>query len=433
MKSLGGVFHLFACLLFGTNLAFGQNSPNKIVPSSALRARGTTLELPFQIKILVKTIEPDPARIVNFTGHGLSWGTHNKTLLEEFKCSNQKELFEKLKLFKDPFSGTLQWICRSKNFQKTIGDRPLNVSVEAGFITVDNEMFRGSLDLYVKDSKLHILNSLDLEPYLAGLINREIRSDFPPEAIKAQVVAARSYALATAADRRKKGALYDLTATESDQVYDGSLFEDAQSHRMVKETLGEVLFHQEDILKSYYHSSNGGHSELPQNVWGDSNKKDKLAYLARPSPWDQNLKNGSWQVILSPAMGSKISPRFGKIVSIKIIQRTAGKRVEKIQITGEYQSRIMNGPEFRQLFGYRWIKSTNFQITSIGSNFLIRGSGWGHGVGLSQLGAREMARQNKSYQEILGFYYPYANIRKLNLGESVPTPNQNSSIPIRAR
>jgi stage II sporulation protein D len=402
------------------------------VPGSVLRTRGATLELPFEIKILVKVFESQTPQ-VQFSGYELRAGADKFLNKEELICRQEKEIFGHLKLLKDPFNTEGNWLCKSGNFKKALNEIPLKLQAGAGFTSVNKDLFRGSLEIYSKDSKLYVVNSLALEPYLAGLVNREIRSDFPPESVKAQIVAARSYALATAADRRKRGSLFDLSATESDQVYDGSLYEDAQSHRMVNATVGEVLFHQEDILKAYYHSSNGGYSELPQNVWGDS-KTDKYAYLARNSPWDEILKNNSWQVTLSPSMGQQISPHFGRIVSIRVLSRTPGKRIKKIQVNGEYQKKVFSGPEFRALFGNRWIKSTLFQVESQGNNFVIKGKGWGHGVGLSQLGAREMARSGKNYKEILSYFYPYSNVRKLELGEVFEHPARNFSTPTpRAR
>jgi stage II sporulation protein D len=423
---------LLSLSLAAPSKPWAKKNALELIPKSTLKLRNAQIQIPFEIKILVKVINPE-SQGLKFSGFGLQWGHNQKIPDGDMNCRIHTEVFEKLRLLHDPLNSQNGWICENKNFKKRVGDTPTVLRAEAGFISIGEDLFRGTIEIYTRDSKLWIVNSLDLEPYLAGLVNREIRSDFPSEAVKAQIVAARSYALATAADRRRNGSLYDLSATESDQVYDGSLYEDAESHRRVSETQGEVLFHQEDILKSYYHSSNGGFSELPQNVWGDFEKRDKLAYLARPSPEDENLSNTKWQVTMSAAMGNLISPRFGKILSVRVLSRTAGKRVQAIQISGENDVKTLTGPQFRQLFGYRWIKSTYFQVQPVGKNFLIRGRGWGHGVGLSQLGARALAKKGKNYKEILGFYYPYSNLRRLDLGEINPSLESSQNIPVRAR
>lgn len=409
--------------------AWAQNpKPNQ---RATLNVRGIPLQLPFEIRILVETHSENSVEI---GGYKIQAG--GKTLpTDEMKCS-PTALFGSIKekLIQNPLSAEgPQWICKSKSWQKEIGITPTRIRAAAGFLSVNEKLYRGEIEIFSKNKKLNIINSLPLEPYLAGLVNKEIRSDYPEEAVKAQVIAARSYAVATAAERRSRGWLFDMYGTEADQVYEGSLSEDARSHRMVRDTLGEVLFHQEDILKAYYHAANGGFSELPQNVWiGEGEERDRLAYLARPSPIDAKHTPTRWQVSISPRMGSLMPGKLGDIKNIRVVEVTKGQRVRKILVERQYGIQTLNGPEFRGLFGNRWIKSTYFKIQKIGSNWLVQGKGFGHGVGLSQLGAKAMGKKGKNHRDILSFYYPYSNVRKIELGEDlyIAAPGaENNQIP----
>jgi stage II sporulation protein D len=280
-------------------------------------------------------------------------------------------------------------------------------------------MYRGSLRLYQDNEKLQVINLVGLDSYLAGLVNKEVRSDWPEEAVKAQVIAARSYALASAADRRKKDSLFDLSSDESDQVYDGFLPEDAQANRLVRQTEGLVIFHREEVLKAYYHSSNGGFSEIPENVWGSASF-DNAAYMTRASPVDAADKGNEWQVQISPQMGSLLG--VGRIHSIRITKRSHGQRVKSVVVSGTEGSKALSGAQFRNAFGPRWLKSTLFSIDQTGVGWVLRGRGWGHGVGLSQMGARRMATKGRTAQQILDFYYPFANVRWI---QTVPTLSQS--------
>lgn len=102
-----------------------------------------------------------------------------------------------------------------------------------------------------------VVNELDMESYLVGIVNSEISSKYPKEAIKAQVVAARSYALACLKERRPRQMEYDLDSTDMDQVYKGAHVEDAKSHFAVQETRGKVLLNSGKVVKAYYHASSG--------------------------------------------------------------------------------------------------------------------------------------------------------------------------------
>jgi stage II sporulation protein D len=387
--------------------------------------RGTKIELPFRIRIFVKELDltrPSERRAFKLSGVELQDETSGPVGSNSLECEVQKSSL--MVLGHQPFANRQNWICGGPNFQRFLA-QGLKVHPKAGFLSMDKDLYRGSLEFRQEGNKLLVINEVDLESYLAGLVNSEIRSDYPPEAVKAQIVAARSYALATAADRRRAHSNFDLYPTEADQMYGGILSEDATAFRLVKETQNEVLVHREDVLKAYYCSSSGGYSELPQNVWDPvASAKDALAYLARPSPVDAEL-GVDWSVTISPMMGNSWSG-LGTLREIHVIERSQGQRVKQIRLTGFDGSKTISGDAFRHKFGNRWLKSTLFSVKNTGNGWIIAGRGWGHGVGLSQLGARAMGKKGKSYKDILSFYYPFANLRKMPLNYTPPAPVSSS-------
>jgi stage II sporulation protein D len=393
--------------------------------SDLLKVRGTEISLPFWLRIAIREV-PASSGVLEISGLDMKDDRKRDVGDENLRCSVVKNkglfvnpasaLLDGGNSGRAPLLQTSYWVCKARRYERVLTE-PLRLTPAAGFVKAGDELYRGALELVPKadSSALWLVNDLDVEEYLGGLVNKEIRSDYPAEAVKAQVIAARSYALATAADRRRSNAPFDLHGTEADQVYQGTHREDARSFRFVRETQGQVLFHQDEILKAYYHSSSGGHSELPQNVWGKIGaERDMLAYLARPDPWDAQLKKNKWTVTISPQMGLAWKG-IGLIRNIRVLSRSSGKRVRLVEITGTDGRQVWSGTDLRQKLGPRWLKSTLFTVEFDRGAWKLHGSGWGHGVGLSQLGAREMARGGKKATAILEYYYPYANIRYLPL------------------
>ena len=406
----------------------------KASATEVLQIRGAQVQLPFELKVLLKDFDDQELQISGLElkeveGQGIPG--------DILRCRNEKASSTfRNSLLLGPDALLLRpkkvWRCEAGGLSQVLL-RPLRLEARAGFLSVNSKSYRDAIELIPKENgKLSVVNVLKLEDYLVGVVNKEIRSDFPREAIKAQVVAARSYALATLADRRKNRiTLWDLQSNEMDQVYDGSDHEDARSHRFVKETIGEVLMNEGNVLRAYYHSSNGGFSEMPDNVWGDeSGALDRGAFAARESNVDREKTPAPWQIQLSPQLGEFIFG-VGKIKDVQVISRTSGQRVKQLKIVGEEKSQILTGAEFRRKLGNRWLKSTLFWVSKRSGHFVIEGRGFGHGVGLSQLGARAMARLGKTYKDILKFYYPQAHISKLErIPEKAPIPIEASILPM---
>lgn len=411
LSAFGGVVNR-AVALPPTLVKYDDNKPFWLV-------RDQRIDLPVQIRVLIKKL---PQNLFEITGQSLSVaGLADK--LDRLQCDyfeSQGASIIPVSLLAGSTSPTVfdrgGWRCFGGGKRIEING-PLALT-SSSFIHLGPKHFRNKIELYPLGRELHLVNEVPLEPYLAGLVNKEIRSNYPKEAVKAQVIAARSYALATMAERRKSPhRWYDLKGTEDDQVYQGAHSEDYKSRALVDETKGYVLIHQNDVLKAYYHASSGGHTELPRNVWGRrDDARAQHAYLARHSPWDMMGPAATqWNITLTPHMGN-LWPGVGKILDIQVLKRSEGKRVEKIRVKGRNGTVEWSGQEFKRKLGPRWLKSTLFGIRRVPEGFLIEGRGFGHGVGMSQLGAKYMAKEGKSAKEILQFYYPYAGVVKLPTG-----------------
>lgn len=279
------------------------------------------------------------------------------------------------------------------------------------FMKVNNKGYRGSIEITPAEKGLLVVNDLPLEEYLVGLINCEISSQWPIEAVKAQAVIARSYAIFQ--KEARKNAPYQLESTVMDQVYEGCDIEDSRAARGVKETSGEVLTYDGKVVQAFYHSSCGGHTEESVNVWGFP-----LPYLGgvdckycaeAPSiKWEQTIPLKKLETLLKNG-GYKVSG----LREIRGGRRNKSGRLMEISLISDKGSVTVSGVNFRKAIGYGVIKSTNFNVRISGENALFSGAGNGHGVGLCQWGAKNRALEGFNYEEILSYYYPGTRLKRL--------------------
>ncbi len=278
-------------------------------------------------------------------------------------------------------------------------------------VYINNKPYRGLAELSVSDNGILVVNQLALEEYLVGLINCEISSAWPIEAVKAQAVIARTYALSRKASRLNSP--YHLESSVIDQVYEGCLIEDSRAQRAVMETEGEVLTYGGEVIQAFYHSSCGGKTEASENVWGSA-----LPYLKGVDCQYCQTSQGAtlWDVKLSladiegrlKAAGHKISGLTG----IKAGPLNSRGRLSQVILVASKGGFSLTGDQFRKVVGYGIIKSTRFTVKVVGGEATFTGSGNGHGVGLCQWGAKQRALDGFSYKEILSYYYPGTELKK---------------------
>lgn len=252
----------------------------------------------------------------------------------------------------------------------------------------------------VKEKNLY----LDLENYVVGVVAGEMPALFQEEALKAQAVAARSYVLS-----KEKEGNYEVSASTSDQVFLTSyeMKEKWQNDydeyynkilNAVKKTTGEVLTKDNKILKAFYFSMSNGYTENSKDVFGEDLTQSV------ESPFEISLSNFE---IVKEFSKSELLEKLGvDNLNIENQQISETKHTSSIIIGGKEFS----GIEVRKLLNLR---STDFEIKQVGENFNIITRGYGHGVGMSQYGANELAKSGKSYKEILAYYYK--NTKLVNL------------------
>lgn len=290
------------------------------------------------------------------------------------------------------------------------------VAVSPATIVVNGKRYRGTIEVIPHGNGLLVVDDLPLEDYLVGLINCEISSHWPIEAVKAQAVVARTYAIYQ--KRARSSALYHLESSVLDQVYDGCEIEDSRAARGVRETVGEVLTYGGQPIQAFYHSNCGGRTEVAENVWGF-----RLPYLRSvdcayctitpSSRWEQTIPLKKLEALLK---GGGIA--VAGLREVREGKRNESGRLTDLLLVSSRGPTIVPAGTFRKLVGYTVIKSTNFQVKVTEESATFTGAGYGHGVGLCQWGTKQRASDGFTYREILNYYYPGALLTQLSDGRS---------------
>lgn len=339
----------------------------------------------------------------------------------------------------------------------------LIVAVEQ-YIHINNRRYRGDISIHRTAGKtgMTVVNTLPVEQYLYGIIKNEISPDWAMEAVKAQAVAARTYAMANYNKHKADG--FDVCATTDCQVYGGRESEAPRAIEAVDATRGLVLMNNGKLITAYFHSSSGGYTENSENVWSA-----QQPYLRGVVDYDQNCPYYKWEkkltvAELNQAIG-KAGYNIGSLQAIELsplskppvfgTDRGISGRVKNIRFLGTGGSIQVPGEKLRRILD---LKSTLFDLAvtreqpalatpvysghgqelphgeftlaamdgspdirpvsgQVNDIIVISGFGWGHGVGLSQWGAKAMAEKappgnTEYFREILKHYYQDVEIKK---------------------
>ncbi|PJZ47929.1 SpoIID/LytB domain-containing protein [Leptospira saintgironsiae] len=262
--------------------------------------------------------------------------------------------------------------------------------------------FRGEILLQPdKNGNVLLINRVPLEEYLYSVVPSEVPAGWPTEALKAQAICSRTYAIREILN--KKDTAYDVESTVNSQAYSGMVKENPRTTQAVRDTEGVLAVYEDDPIHMFFHSNSGGRTETPDQVWGGK----RLPYLESvPSRFDEAGDNFVWKEILNQdKMDQTLSSLgVGSIQSVQVLSRTPSGRVDLLEVIGKQGTSKIKGKEFRSLLGTS-VKSLRFGIKRESEGFLIKGMGAGHGVGLSQWGSFGMAKQNFTYAEIIRHYY----------------------------
>ena len=248
-----------------------------------------------------------------------------------------------------------------------------------------------------------VVNQIELEEYVCGVLAGEISPSWPLEALKAMAVCARTFAaekvMANFSNR------YHLTSGVRDQIYRPGFWQNESFARAVTETQGEVLTYAENLAQVYYCASSGGYTASSASVWGSD-----FPYLkSLADPYSTENPYNSWTQSFSPSELLAALKLSGTLKNVEVLSRDESNRVQNLKISLQNKDYITTGKKLREALvknGEDRLRSTFFEVRMEGGKVIFAGSGWGHGVGLSQWGAKKMAEQGYTYDQILKFYFP---------------------------
>ncbi|MEE2925133.1 MAG: SpoIID/LytB domain-containing protein [bacterium] len=306
-----------------------------------------------------------------------------------------------------------------------------------GLVYINGKGYRGKLKLFEdRFGKLTVVNLIDIESYLYGVIKSEMLINSPIEALKAQAVVARTYAIRNKDKFRKEG--FGLTDDVRSQVYNGIEDEHPIARKVVKDTHGKILIYENEPISGFYHSACGG-STLASKDWHGKG----VPYLkSKECKWCSGYKNYVWDYELSFAgLSGYLNQKGKKIRKIKKVNFEHDKngRVKLVHISHQDGKLKISGTAFRQMISASKVRSTIFKSIDILKNdssksnseeeiavmqilmnynrrfskLKLRGTGFGHGVGLCQWGAKGLAKQKLKYPDILKYYFTGVNLNKI--------------------
>ncbi|TVQ08794.1 MAG: SpoIID/LytB domain-containing protein [Leptolyngbya sp. DLM2.Bin27] len=274
-----------------------------------------------------------------------------------------------------------------------------------GYIFIRDSWYRGRVLVVPTEGGITAVNWVDIEAYLYGVVGSEMPASWPHEALKAQAVAARSYALYRR--DRTRNQLFDVGTTTAHQVYKGLASEAPSVHAAVNATQGQVLTHGGRVIEAVFHSSSGGHTENSEDIW-----QRPTPYLRGVADFDQEAPVFQWSETFSAQQLAQRITGIGQLRSVATERATPRGRVVSARLQGTQGSRTLTGVELRQALGLR---STLISFNISGDTIRVNGRGFGHGLGMSQWGARGLATRGQNYQQILTHYYQGTALSNLRL------------------
>ncbi|MBQ7668691.1 MAG: SpoIID/LytB domain-containing protein [Clostridia bacterium] len=330
------------------------------------------------------------------------------------------------------------------------------------YISYNGTQYRGDLVLYrLSGSDITVVNVVGLESYLYGVVPREMSTGHPIEALKAQAVAARTYAIMSA--NKYKRWNFDVTNTTSDQVYGGKSVEKEDTTKAVKETKGEVVTYDGKIVSTPFFSTSNGYTENSENVW---NMASPHLVAVEDKYQPDNAPYLNWKVTYTKEEIEELlkGKNIGSLVALNILETSPSGSVVKLEFEGTDGKYVIEKERTRTFFSLRsqyyeiegsgavtvlgandktlaqslsnlsYVKGSKtkklsstklseifvqgaksakkYLFSSSADEYVFNGSGWGHGVGMSQNGAIGMAKEGFDYDEILKWYYTDIEIEK---------------------
>lgn len=277
-------------------------------------------------------------------------------------------------------------------------------------IVIDGRKFGGSIQIIKKENnRLLVINHIDLENYVKGILYHEVSHYWPMEVLKAQAIVSRSYAAYQMQENKSRD--FDVTSDIYSQVYGGRTSQRYRTNKAVQETEGLILTYQDKLIPAYFHATCGGRTEDASMLWNIDIAPLKGVFCG----FCKESAHFNWHYVLTlkeiEDRLTKQGHRIDNIKDIEILTRDASGRITDLKIISTKKDSKMSAKDFRNIIGPNIIRSTNFNVDIIKKDAVFEGVGWGHGVGLCQWGAYFMAKQGYKTSEILEYYYPGTDVK----------------------
>jgi stage II sporulation protein D len=276
-------------------------------------------------------------------------------------------------------------------------------------IHAGSKLYRGRLEVKWRATGLIVVNTLNIEAYLYGVVPKETPVQWEMAALRAQAIVARTYALYKRTRQANRD--YDVAAQYiRDQHYDGYGAEHTRTTQAVNDTQGVVLTCHGELIPAYYHAESAGYTENSEHVWSSPHPclRAVKAQMHPASPFLQ------WSASISlPDLRAALVKQgyaVGAIRRLEPIERTETGRITRLKISHKAGETIIRGTDFRLLLGPEVIRSTRFTVQIRDGRAMFNGQGWGHGVGLCQWCSQGMAQLGYDHEAILSHYYQGAKL-----------------------
>jgi len=266
-----------------------------------------------------------------------------------------------------------------------------------GDLLVNGTHYPGNIEIWKGAGGLFLINELPLEEYIKNVVSAEVGADWDMEALKVQAVISRTYAIFQKLQNNNPN--YDITSSVLHQVYKGAN-ENPRISYAVMNTEGEVLTFNGKPIEAFYHSTSGGLTETPEEVFGKSYPFLRpVTGSCETSPywiWERRIPVDEIEKVLN----------VSGVKDITVSSFTSTKRVRTVEVIHGSGTLTVKATDLRKMLGWNRLPSTNFSLSRDNGTFVFDGKGYGHGVGLCQWSSLEMARSGMNYKDILAYFYP---------------------------
>jgi len=277
-------------------------------------------------------------------------------------------------------------------------------------ISVNDRLFLGEIQfIRGKKDTLTVINRIDIEDYVKGILYHEVSHYWPTEALMAQAIVSRTYALYQMEENKTQD--FDVSSDIYSQVYGGRTSERYRTNKAVEQTKGKILNFKGKVFPTFFSATCAGHTERAGELWkiNIAPLKGVVCGFCKESP------HFRWHYVLTlDEIQKKLAQggiQTGPIKDLVVSGLNDSGRVKDLKvITADDKEMTVAAKDFRNMIGANMIRSTRFNVSVVNQDAVFEGTGWGHGVGLCQWGAYFMAKQGRTYEEILKYYYPGSRI-----------------------